>query len=205
MSTPEEFEEMLNEEEVPAAKPAKKATAKKTPSKSIWEKLYTVKCALTAGFTQDDLEKALDDQKCVVVFSDSFVNRGDCSSTSTVLAKKSSDESAEAAKPALSKTTTSVSPLNYAVTTVRFVDIETGKEITAESSAREFRNGTPADDTTRVSRRYALNALFGIVENTSDAEPEKAAKASSISGQTAKRPCEPETGGVPAGFSGFAK
>lgn len=65
-------------------------------------------------------------------------------------------------------------PCNYIKATVRFVDCETGEEITASAYARECQHtGMSADQCTgcasSYARKYALNALL-CIDNTADSD-----------------------------------
>lgn len=70
--------------------------------------------------------------------------------------------------------TTKEMPCNYIKATVRFVDCETGEEITASAYARECQHtGMSADQCTgcasSYARKYALNALL-CIDNTADSD-----------------------------------
>ena len=70
--------------------------------------------------------------------------------------------------------TTKEMPCNYIKATVRFVDCETGEEVTASAYARECQHtGMSADQCTgcasSYARKYALNALL-CIDNTADSD-----------------------------------
>ena len=95
-------------------------------------------------------------------------------------------------------------PCNYIKATVRFVDCETGEEITASAYARECQHtGMSADQCTgcasSYARKYALNALLCIdntadsdsnavaeIENKAKEEKKKAAQNNTTQGSTKK-------------------
>lgn len=152
------------------AKPvAKKA---KTIKKNIYMKLFAVQQNLKAHKGQhndygnynyrsaEDILEAvkplLAEQEAIILINDEIFN------LNNQVNRESKGE------------TTKEMPCNYIKATVRFVDCETGEEITASAYARECQHtGMSADQCTgcasSYARKYALNALL-CIDNTADSD-----------------------------------
>lgn len=160
----------------------------KKVKKNIYQKLVAFKANLKESGGKNQA-KLLEEQECFVYYSDDIVNTGSCDAVE----KKVSGE--------IVKT---IQPLNYCKSTVHFVDIGSGEEITATSIAKENRSEGGTDACIKVSRANAFKALLGNMEFIKKPVETPVPADETQSPTPARTPSEP-SGGVPKGFTKFDK